>query len=133
MAASFVSNLAISMNKNCAVCGGMTQSIRATRGNRVLDSEVVGNHCRSFTTPFDSLADRHVVEAAVAGAASGPTIAVECQDSAGERIVDGVQSTHRVDPTNHRRRPIVDLVHDIHVKQSAGFFVVLVLRHEVTL
>ena len=108
----------------------MTQSVRVARGDRELDSEVMGNHCRGFTAPIDSLGDRHTIETAVARAAPGPTITVECQYPAGERVVYGVQSTHRVDPTNHRCRPIVDLVGDIHVKPTAGFFVVLVTRHD---
>lgn len=111
----------------------MTQSVRAARGDRVFDSEVVGNHCRGFTAPIDSLGDRDTIATAVARATPRPTIAVKCQDPAGERVADGVQSTHRVDPPNHRCRPIVDLMGDVHVKPSAGFFVVLVVRHEVTL
>lgn len=111
----------------------MTQSVRIARGDRVVDSEVSGNHCHGFTTPIDSLGDWHAIETAVARATSGPTIAVECYDLAGERVVDGVQPTHRVDPTNHRCWLIVNLVDDVYVEPSAGFFVVLVTRHEVTL
>ena len=112
---------------------GNRRSVCVGWSGRVLDSEVLGNHCRGFTAPINSPGDRLTLETAVAGAAAGPAFAVERQDPAGESVVDGVQSTHRVDPTSYRRRSIVDRVDDIHVKPLAGFLVVLVTRHEETL
>ena len=111
----------------------MPRSVEFRRRNRVVDPEVVSDHRRGFATPTHSAGDRLVLEAGVASAASGPAVSVERQDASGQRVVDRIQSTHRIDPARHRRGTIVNLVGDVHVKPPAGFLVVLVPRHSGTL
>src|SRR3546814_9703037 len=76
------------------------------------------DHRRRLATPLDSLSDWLILEAAVARAAAGSAVAVECQDASGERVVDRIQSTHSVDPSRHRSGPVVDLVDDVHMRSE---------------
>src|SRR3546814_20411567 len=91
------------------------------------------DHRRRLATPLDSLSDWLILEAAVARAAAGSAVAVECQDASGERVVDRIQSTHSVDPSRPRSGPVVALVDDVPMSPPTRFFVVLVPRHVGTL
>jgi hypothetical protein len=65
----------------------------------------------------------------VALALSASAVAVQGNDASNQGFVDGVQSTHDVQPFAQRALPVVDLVNDIHMEAFAGFLVIDVIRH----
>jgi hypothetical protein len=98
----------------------------ARRPLGILDAEMGRDDLSGLAAPVSPLSDPHeVVVGVVANSVPRAAVLMQLEQLPGKRIVDRVESLHRLDPPRDGYRSVVtDFMDNIHVQGRACFLVV---------